>query len=334
MAAPRSAAEPRVVLGNEQIRIDFDPRTSDTMYNYIWVRRPDSGAWERVHNFGVDVRSYKSESDELVNTIGMDLDIQIDGPTAQVSYPEPLIVYRQFDDKIGSPESVARYPDQKRVELPGLVHADASIRFTFVLDGDRPSFVLSGQVLSGRVRDAVHIISALWTENEGLPTHVLYQGFSELEYGIFDIHAHMHRDVEVENMAYVIFYRSDGNGVPFALMPIEPVRAGVNNYFDNWNCMYDFRTCSMNQHYIVERPVYGGSNDSGYTSRPDADGRLPGLRVVFFPELGWIRGGTGHILRSRVERSIVRDYLGGDAAGWWDGRRPGNPKLTLSSPLA
>ena len=39
----RKEAEGRVEVGNEVMRLEFDPRTSDTMYNYIWVRRTDSG---------------------------------------------------------------------------------------------------------------------------------------------------------------------------------------------------------------------------------------------------------------------------------------------------
>ena len=53
----RTEPEKRVELKNEVLRMDFDPRTSDTMYNYIHIRRPDTGQWERVHNFGVDARN-------------------------------------------------------------------------------------------------------------------------------------------------------------------------------------------------------------------------------------------------------------------------------------
>jgi hypothetical protein len=42
--------EKRIELGNPSLRLDFDPRTSDTMYNYIWIRRPDTGRWLPVHN--------------------------------------------------------------------------------------------------------------------------------------------------------------------------------------------------------------------------------------------------------------------------------------------
>ena len=56
MITPRPQPEERIPLMNAAIKLDFDPRTSDTMYNYIWVRRPSTGNWERLHNFGVDVR--------------------------------------------------------------------------------------------------------------------------------------------------------------------------------------------------------------------------------------------------------------------------------------
>jgi len=302
------------------------------MYNYIWVRRPDTDAWERVHNFGVDVRAYRSDGGQLINCIGMNLPTQREGNSLRVTYPNPLIQYRQFDDKIGSPETVSRYPDFTKEEMRRLVHADASLEFTYTLDPDRPSFVTTGRVTSGRVRDIVHIISALWTDNRALPTHGFYEGFDELEYDIADPAAYLHRDVEVENVAYAVSYRRDGNGLPFALLPLQPVAAGVNNYFDNWRCLRDFRAASINQQYVPDDPVVKGSNDSGYTTAPGKDGVFPGVRVVFFPHLGWHKGGLGPALRKRIERDLIDNYMGGNAADYW-GRKKANRsgKLTLRS---
>ena len=53
-ASRRETPEARVELRNDILRIDYDPRTSDTMYNYIWVKRPSTGEWERCYNFGID----------------------------------------------------------------------------------------------------------------------------------------------------------------------------------------------------------------------------------------------------------------------------------------
>ena len=94
----REEPEERMQIGNEAIRLDFDPRTSDTMYNYICLNRPDTGRWDRVHNFGIDVGAYRSDTSELINTIGMNLILNRDGRSMGVGYPHPLIQYRQFDD--------------------------------------------------------------------------------------------------------------------------------------------------------------------------------------------------------------------------------------------
>ena len=350
------------------MRLDFDPRTSDTMYNYIWVKRPDTGQWERVHNFGIDVGAYRADAalrpssakraagaeaesseapspsaaagastGELVNTIGMNLILSQEGRSMRVRYPHPLIQYRQFDDKIGSPEKVAKYPDFTAEEMPGLVHADASLEFLYEVDAERPSFVVSGRVLTGKVHHVVYIIDALWTDNHALPTHEYIPSVGE-----FDIRtpeAERCKEVEVEGAAgspgtrceggtfvagvssasgasrpkeaelpFALFYRDDRDGVPFALLPQSPERARFCNYYDNWKCLYDFRAASLNQQFIPQEPPVTGCNDTGYIVSPREDGSLLSVRVAFFPELGWSRGGDGHQLRDRLVATIREQY--------------------------
>jgi hypothetical protein len=352
MKSTRSTPESRIQLGNDVLRLDFDPRTSDTMYNYIHIRRPDTGKWERPHNFGIDVRAPRSggQHDEL-NLIGVNLEIAgchcravcgsacddrdtaakdaAVAPKALVTYPHPLIQYRQFDDKIGSAQLVRQYPDFKNNELPALVHADGAVQFEYEVDASRPSFTICGKVLSGAIRNVVYIISALWTDNHALPTHEYVEGFPE-----FDIaapQAVLCRELEVANVAYVIFYRHDGNGVPFALLPLEPVATSVVNFYDNWKCLEDFRLSCLNQQFIPEAPAIKGCNDTGYTAYPRGDGTLPGVRVAFFPELGWGRGGVGHVLRDRIVAAIRQDYW--DAAASWGKPARHWPTMKLTSPL-
>jgi hypothetical protein len=404
MRVGRKEVEGRVEVGNEVIRLDFDPRTSDTMYNYIWVKRADTGPppsprpsqpsprpspigggegrgsplgrggggegyppadgqagrWERVHNFGIDVGAYRSDTGlrpfgfaqggepvepqaqpalsspkggELINTIGMNLILSQEGRSMRVRYPHPLIQYRQFDDKIGTPEKVAKYPDFKTEEMPGLVHAEASVEFLYEVDAERPSFVVSGRVLEGEVHHVVYIIDALWTDNHALPTHEYIEaaasclgtrgeagtssavgpprqapaGRETLSVAEFDIRTPEGvccRDVEVEGVAFALFYRQDGNGVPFALLPQSPERARFCNYYDNWKCHYDFRAASLNQQFIPQAPPVTGCNDTGYIVSPREDGTLPGVRIAFFPESGWGRGGERHQLRGRLVAAI------------------------------
>lgn len=298
----RTQPEPRVLLENKVLRLDFDPRTSATDYNYIWLRRPGTDRWERLHNFGVDVQGHEAGDGRVINCIGLNLMLQRDGHSLRVGYPRPLIQYRQFDDKIGRPETIRKYPDFSAPELPGLVHVDAALEFQYQLDPERPSFTISGHVTEGHIASAVYILDALWVDNPALPTHEYIDG--RPEYDIARPEATACKNVAVEKEAYAIFYRHDGDGVPFALVPLQPVPARFCNYYDNWKCLYDFRTASLNQQFIPEHPPVAGCNDSGYIVTPRADGTLPGVRVVFFPELGWGRGGRGKTLRDKIVQSL------------------------------
>ena len=303
----RATAETRVRLENQSLRLDFDPRTSGTDYNYIWVRRPGTDRWERIHNFGVDVDSFDSADQREMNFIGMDLALQRAGRAINVTYPSPLVQYRQFDDRIGTPETIRKYPDYTSAEARRLIHADASIAFRYEIDPERPSFVLSGRVLEGRINSVVYIIDALWTDNHFLPTHELVEGKPEYDPARPEDKKAC-AQVTIEKVRYAIFYRRDGEGVPFALLPLVPDRARVCNYFDNWKCLYDFHNSELNQQFVAEDPPVTGANDTGYITAPRADGTLPPVRVAFFPELGWGQGGRGDELRARIVRAIQTSY--------------------------
>jgi hypothetical protein len=96
--------------------------------------------------------------------------------------------------------------------------------------------------------------------------------------------------------------------MPFALLPLERVRAVICNFYDNWQCLYDFRRASLNQQFVPEDPPVTGCNDTGYLVEPKADGSLPGVRVVFFPQFGWQAGSRGGALHSRIIASLEADY--------------------------
>ena len=115
----------------------------------------------------------------------------------------------------------------------------------------------------------------------------------------------------VEKEAFAIFYRPDGDGVPFALVPLQPVPARFCNFYDNWKCLYDFRTASLNQQFVPEQPPVAGCNDTGYLVT--LGGRhIAGRGVVFFPN--WLgQGGQGRrcatSLSSRAARHLFPLYL-------------------------
>ncbi len=241
--------------------------------------------------------------------------------------------------------------------MPGLVHAEASLEFVYEVDAERPSFVVSGRVLEGKVRHVVYIIDALWTDNHALPTHEYVEGatgsvstrgeggtssrvgpprrapadqetLSVTEFDIRTPEAVRCREVEVQGASLAMFYRHDGDGVPFALLPQSPERARFCNFYDNWQCHRDFRSASLNQQFIPREPPVIGCNDTGYIASPRAAGSLPGVRVAFFPELGWGRGGHAHGLRDRIVASIREHYR--EAADSWNRAEKG-PRPSLST---
>ena len=283
------------------------------MYNYIWVKRVGRDEWMRVHNFGVDVRAFRTDADRaVINTIGMDMDVRGDGNVMRVTYPNPLVQYRQFE-LAKRLSDIHNYPDIPHPKTQSLVHADASVEFTYEIDPERPSFTISGRVLEGAIANAVYIIDALWTDNHQLPTHCACETFPE--YYVHAPDAALMKRTAVENAAYVIFYRADGQGLPFALLPLRPDQSMVYNIFNNWRCLRDFYVASTNQEFVPSDPPVTESNDTGYVATPDDDGTLRGVRVAFFPELGWGQGGQGRDLRAAMEDRIAHEYL--DVARSW-----------------
>ncbi|MBN1809366.1 MAG: hypothetical protein JW909_09890 [Planctomycetes bacterium] len=294
------------MAGNDWIRLDFDPRTSDTMYNYIWAKQPRTGAWTRVHNFGIDVRGPRPGGGDEINCVGMEMPLEAEGLKVSVPYISPLARYRQFDKNIGSAETIARYPDQTREEIRVMEHLPASLDFEYELDAERPCYSVKGRLLDGEVNNIVYIVSALWTNNEELPTHVYYEGFPE-----FDIsrpEAKLSRMVTVENVGYVIYYRADGKGVPFAILPDMPKQANMCNFYDNSACSDEFGPASINQAFVPKNPAVRGCNDSGYYTTANENGTFDGVRVVFFPEFSWLENGSGRALRDRIEEKILAEY--------------------------
>ena len=98
--------------------------------------------------------------------------------------------------------------------------------------------------------------------------------------------------------------------MPFAFVPLDGGGSGICNFYDNWVCQRDFWKSELKQQFIPDDPALQGCNDTGYIAAPRADGSLPGVRVVFFPDLGWQQAGTGHELRKKIEDALERNYLG------------------------
>ena len=301
----RGTVTQRLCLQNDNLRLEFDPRTSDTMYNYLWVRRPDNGIWMRVHNFGIDVRApNRRKPHDVINCIGVRMKVEKRDRRARVTYPRPLLYY---SDLANAPSlaDIHHYPDLPPNYGARLGGANASLEFRYRLDDRRPSFTIGGRVLGGRVRDVVYIVSALWTDNHELPTHLYVEGTRPLENHGEGVRQ---RAFEIENIAYAIYYRADGLGVPYALLPERPDKSVLYNLYDNSYCLGRWHTASANQDYIPRDPPVTDSNDTGYVAEPDADGALRGVRVAFFPELGWGAGGHGFALVEKAKAAIRANY--------------------------
>ena len=181
VCSTRTTPEKRVQLENQNLRLDFDPRTSGTDYNYIWVRRPGTERWERIHNFGVDVGSYDSADQQEMN-------FHRHQPLAESRRPRDaghLSLAPGAVPPVRRPyrhaQMIRKYPDFTSEEAHHLTHADARLEFRYEIDPERPSFVLSGRVLQGRISSVVYIIDALWTDNHFLPTRELVEGRPEYD---------------------------------------------------------------------------------------------------------------------------------------------------------
>src|SRR4051812_27195261 len=136
-SAAHAADAHRQVLANAALRLDFDLRTSDTMYNYVWLRNPRSGGFERLYNFGSDVAAKERRgTGEWKNTIGVRLRAErdLDGRpnTLRLPYPPPLVLSRQFE-KAETPAAIHHSPDLPAELPPTLRVADGSVSVDYAL---------------------------------------------------------------------------------------------------------------------------------------------------------------------------------------------------------
>ena len=257
-----------------------------------------------------------------INCIGLNLALQREDRSLRVGYPRPLIQYRQLDDKIGRPELIRQYPDFSPPELSRLVHADAALEFQYQLDPERPSFTISGRVTEGRITSAVYILDALWVDNPALPTHEYIDG--RPEYDTARPEATACKEVAVEKQAFAIFYRPDGDGVPFALVPLQPVPARFCNFYDNWKCLYDFRTSSLNQQFVPQHPPVAGCNDTGYLVTPRRTAHCRACASCSFPNSVGARAAKGR--RCATSLSSRSAHIGSRCtSGPTGSRRKGQP---------
>lgn len=307
------AARSRFVLANELIRLDFDLRTSDTMYNYIWVRNPKTGAFERLYNFGCDVGARERGTRDVVNTIGVNMRAQADVNDSEaavtLTYPSPLVVYRQFE-KASSPATTWNYPDLPQ-PLPSVMQVcDASLAVTYSLRKGEAAFSVTAKHLGGVIENVTPILNAMWVDNEHVPQTMYIEDIGEFDW---DRPAPVSRAYTCD-VRYFVFYNRDGSGVPYGLVIQGRQKQCVLPHPGNPDGDGVFRVCSTNQEFIPKHTATNRFNDTN-VSFALTDSRItPPLRWVLFPELGWGQGGRGAELLTRLRASMEEKHL-----AWWDG---------------
>jgi len=307
------AARNRFVLANDLIRLDFDLRTSDTMYNYIWIRNPLSGQFERLYNFGCDVGARERGTREIVNTIGVNMRAQAEvnenEAAVTLTYPSPLVVYRQFE-KASSPAAIWNYPDLP-AELPSVMRlCDASLAVTYSLRKGEAAFSVTAKHLGGVIENITPILNAMWVDNEHVPQTMYIEGFGEFDW---DRPAPVSR-AEVCDVRYFVFYNRDGSGVPYGLVVQGRQKTCVAPHPGNPDGEGVFKVCSTNQEFIPKRAPTGRFNDTNIYFMLTDSRITPPLRWVLFPELSHGAGGTGAELLKRLCARMEEAHL-----GWWEG---------------
>ncbi|MBA3709143.1 MAG: hypothetical protein H0W83_10035, partial [Planctomycetes bacterium] len=302
----------RFLLANDQVRLDFDLRTCDTMYNYVWVRNPGTDAWERRYNFGVDIGARERGTRDIVNTIGVHLQPRVlsdgDGTTLELTYPAPLVVYRQFEKAEDGRETWS-YPDLP-MELPKQMRlADASVIVRYRLREGECAWTVDGRHLGGVVENITPILNAMWVDNDDMMTSMHVEHVGDYEWDRPSALAHLH----LQDVRYVLFWRTDGRGVPYGAV-IEGRQRQHFAPYTNPDGDGIFKTCSSNQDFRPQRAPTTGYNDTNLYVGFEPSRTAPGVRFCLFPELGWGRGGSGDQLLSALRRRIEDGHC-----AWWNG---------------
>jgi hypothetical protein len=309
----RREGKDRYTLGNDLLRLDFDLRTSDTMYNYIWARNPRSGEFERVYNFGCDVGARERGTTRIVNTIGVKLQLREtldeNEVTIKLVYPSPLVVYRQFE-KAASPAAIWNYPDLPQ-ELPSNMRlCDATLAVTYTLRRNDPSFVTSAYHLGGVIDGVTPILNAMWVDNEHVPETMYVEDFGEFDWNRQPPLSHL----VTCDVRYCLFYNRDGSGVPYGLVIHGRQKQSLFPHPGNPDGEGVFKVCSTNQEFQPKKAPVDRFNDTNVWC-PFTDSRITSpLQWVLFPQFGWGQGGSGPALLQRLRQEMEEKHL-----SWWAG---------------
>ncbi|HYE04484.1 MAG TPA: hypothetical protein VEL07_03080 [Planctomycetota bacterium] len=306
----------RLQIGNDLVRLDFDLRTSDTMYNYVLVWNEAVGAFERRYNFGVDVGARERGGTEVVNTVGVHLEPRVardgDAVTLELAYPSPLVVYRQFEHADDGRETWS-YPDLPRdlarQAPPGMRVADGALVVRYRLRDGEAAFTVDGRHLGGPVHNLCAILNAMWVDNDEVMTDMHVEHIGDFAW---DRPAPVQR-VDTVDVRYALFWRRDGRGVPFAAVIEGRQRQHLAPYTnpDGAGC---FRACSMNQAFRPRRAPTTGFNDVNLYVPFEPSRGAPAVRWALLPELACGRGGTGDELLARLRERVEARHC-----AWWDG---------------
>jgi hypothetical protein len=247
----------RLRISNNLIALEFDRRTSDTTWNYVWLRDPVDDTWHRSYNFGIDMIPRELPGVFISENLKLDVQDKSKGCHVRVCYEAPLVLYKN-----------------KRFTYSGKVIAD------YYLPWGKPYFDCQVHIESGDYSYIIHIINALWVENPGLPRRVLVPG--QQIYAKHDV------TIPIYKVPYVLFYdRTDrASAILFGFSEDNGfVRAkyGLCNYLPG----HAYHQYALGQDYAPATHYTDGYNDICYQIAPELSVKeqqsLPRVRTAFLP---------------------------------------------------
>lgn len=247
----------RLRISNNLVALEFNRRTSDTTWNYVWLCDPLDGTWHRSYNFGIDMVPRELPGVFISENLKLDVQNESRGCRVQVYYETPLVLYKN-----------------KRFTYSGKVIAN------YYLPWGKPYFDCQVYIESGDYSYIIQIINALWVENAELPKRVLVPG--QQVYTGHDI------TIPIYKVPYVIFY-SMVDGVSPVILGFSQdngfvlAKYGFSSYLPG----HVYRQYALGQDYVPTTHYTDGYNDICYQIVPEFSVReqqtLPRVRTAFLP---------------------------------------------------
>lgn len=259
--------ESRLRVSNGSIALEFSKTNSDTTWNYIWIKNPQTASWHRMFNFGLDV--VPREFAGIFISKNLLIDVRTADPESCeviVRYDPPLVLYKD----------------------PRFTY-NGSVEVGYHLKAGKPYFDLQVQIRSGDFAYVMPIINTLWVENPDLPRRILVPG----QQIYFD------QDVTVSlyKIPFILLYNQSPNTTPLILRFAEDngfvwFKHGDSRYLPG----QPYREYAIGQEYVPRKQYVDGYNDICWQMVPEFEVSenqlLPGARIAFMPFVDLSATGT------------------------------------------